>query len=94
MKLLLWVLLGFAVTGLAFYVVISSWFPKNPISEFLIFMFFCAPSVGAFWMLYVTIRNERHPLPIILLAFLPYAFLWYYFERVRPGKHRTRVLTS
>jgi hypothetical protein len=93
MKILLWILLGLAVTGIAFFMVISPWFPRNPVIESLVFVFFSAPSVGAFWMLYVAIRNERHPLPIILLAFLPYTFLWYYFERVRPGKHRTRVLT-
>ena len=94
MRAFLWILLGLVVTGLVFYVVISAWFPKNLATESLVFMFFCAPSAGAFWMLYVAIRNERHPLPLILLAFVPYAFLWYYFERVRPKKHITRMLTS
>jgi hypothetical protein len=94
MKILLWVLLGFAVSGLAFCMFVSGWFPRNPVIDFFIFVFFSAPAVGAFWMLYVAIRNERHPLPIILLAFLPYSFLWYYFERVRLGKHRTQVLTA
>ena len=93
MKILLWILLGFAVTGIALYMLTSPWFPRNPFTEILTFVFFGAPSVGAFWMLYLAIRNERHPLPIILLAFLPYTFLWYYFERVRPGKHRTRAVT-
>ena len=45
---------------------------------------------GAFWLLYVAVRFEKHPLPFILLAFLPYGFLGYYFERVRPNKHKTR----
>jgi hypothetical protein len=90
MKIFLWVLLGFTVAGVAFYIVISPWFPRNPVTEFLAFVFFGAPSVGAFWMLYLVIRYERHPLPLILLAFLPYTFLWYYFERVRPRKHLTR----
>ncbi len=94
MKALLWILLGFIVAGLAFSVVISPWFPKNLVAESLIFVFFCAPAAGAFWMLYVATRNERHPFPIILLAFVPYAFLWYYFERVRIGKHKTRATTT
>jgi hypothetical protein len=94
MKLLLWVLLGLAVTGLAFWMVTTSGIPRNPFSVFLFVAVYAVAPVGAFWMLYVAIRNERHPLPIILLAFLPYSFLWYYFERVRPGKHRTRVLTT
>ncbi len=37
-------------------------------------------------MLYMAIRYEKHPLPMVLLAFVPFAFFWYYFERVRPGK--------
>ena len=90
MKIFLWILLGIAVTALAFWMVVSSWFPRNPVVELLTFAFFGAPSVGAFWMLYMAIRHEKHPLPLILLAFVPYAFLWYYFERVRPGKHLTR----
>ena len=94
MKILLWVLIGVAVTGLAFWMVVSPWFPKNPGIEFLVLVFFSMPAMGAFWMLYVAIRNKRHPLPIVLLAFLPYTFLWYYSERVRHGKHKTRVLTE
>jgi hypothetical protein len=93
-KILLWVLIGVAVTGLAFWMVVSPWFPKDPGIEFLVLVFFSMPAMGAFWMLYVAIRNERHPLPIVLLAFLPYTFLWYYSERVRHGKHKTRVLTE
>ena len=94
MKIILWILAGFVVTGLAFYAVMSPWYPKNPAAEFLAVIFFCAPSAGAFWMLFTAIRNERSPVRIVLLAFLPYAFLWYYFERVRPGKHRTRAMTA
>ncbi len=94
MKLLLWVLLGLAATGLAFWMVTTSGIPRNPFIVFLFVAVYAVAPVGAFWMLYVAIRNERHPLPIVLLAFLPFAFLWYYFERVRPGKHRTRVPTT
>ncbi len=41
-------------------------------------------------MLYIAVRHEKHPLKFILLAFIPYSFIWYYFECVRPGKHLTR----
>ncbi len=37
-------------------------------------------------MLYMAVRYEAQPLPMMFLAFVPYAFLWYYFERVRRGK--------
>lgn len=94
MKIFLWILLGLGVTGLAFWMVISPWFPQNSIVEFLVFVFFSAPALGALWMLYTAIRYEKEPLPIIFLAFVPYTFLWYYFERVRPGKHKTRALAA
>ncbi len=94
MKIFLYVLLGFGVTALAFWMVVSPWFPRNPLVVLLTFAFFGAPSIGAFWMLYIAIRYERRPLPIILLAFLPYTFLSYYFERVRPKKHMTRGSTA
>jgi len=93
MKLLLWILLGLGVTVVAFWIVVAPWFPKNPFLEDLAVVFFMAPSVGAFWMLFMVIRNERKPLPLVLLAFIPYAFLWYYFERVRPRKHVQRQST-
>ncbi len=86
MKLFLWVLLGLMTTGLAFLFVISPWTPRNPYVQDLLVVFFGAPSVGAFWMLYVAIRYEKRPLRFVCLAFIPFAFLWYYFERVRPGK--------
>jgi hypothetical protein len=90
MKLALWVLLGFVVTGLAFWMVTIPQVPRDPFFMFLIVAVFAAPPIGAFWMMYMSIRYEKHPLPTILLAFIPYCFLWYYFERVRPGKHLSR----
>jgi hypothetical protein len=85
MKLALWVLLGFAVDGSAFWAVASGLAPKNPAVEFVIFVLFTLPSVGAFWMMYMAIRYEKKPVGYIVLAFVPFTFLWYYFERVRPG---------
>jgi len=38
-------------------------------------------------MAYICIRYEKNPLPLVVLALcVPFTFLWYYFERVRPGK--------
>ena len=40
-----------------------------------------------FWMLYQAIRYEAKPLWYVLLAaFVPFASIWYYFERYRPRK--------
>jgi hypothetical protein len=88
MKTLFWFLLLVSVTGLGFWFVISPW-PKNPIVLFLIAVFFGVASVGGLWMLFMAIRYEKHPALIIILVFVPYAFLWYYFERVRPRRHMT-----
>ena len=85
MKLLLWILLGFVVAGIAFWTIVAEG-PENPLLVFLVVVIFAMPSLGAFWMLYMAIRYETHPLPMILLAFVPYSFLWYYLEQVRPGK--------
>jgi len=42
---------------------------------------------GVLWMLYQTFRHEPKPLPYAALAFcVPFAWVWYYFERVRPRK--------
>lgn len=90
MKSLLWIMLGFAVLGSATWLVTASGTPQGPILFLLVLLFAVAPS-GAFWMMYQVIRHEREPFPLIALALLvPFAFLWYYFDRVRPGKHKTR----
>ncbi len=84
MKLLLWILLGFVVAGFAFWAMIADG-PDNPFLISLVVVVFGVSPIGAFWMLYMAIRYEARPLPMMLLAFVPYSFLWYYFERVRPG---------
>jgi hypothetical protein len=86
MKLFLWIFFGLAVAGLAFWLVTSPGITRNPLSILLLVVVFGVSPIGAFWMLYVAIRYEKHPWLMILLAFLPYAFLWYYFERVRTRK--------
>ena len=85
MKLFLWILLGFAVAGLAFWTLVTEG-PQNPFLVLAVVLVFAVSPIGTFWMLYIAIRYETHPLPMVLMAFVPYAFLWYYFERVRPGK--------
>jgi hypothetical protein len=52
---------------------------------------FVVPPIGAFWMIYVAIRREHSPLPWVLLACVPYAFLWYYFDRVKNNNTQWRT---
>lgn len=84
MKMFLWVLLGFLVTGLGFWILTLQGVPRNPLLTLLVVVIFVVSPVGSFWMLYMLIRHEKLPLPMVLLAFIPYTFLWYYFECVRP----------
>jgi len=91
-KLAFYIAGGFAALFLAVILLVGNKTPDT--SPFILFLFvalFGIPPFGAFWMMYMSIRYEKNPLPLIVLAFLPFTFLWYYFERVRPGKvRRTR----
>ena len=91
MKLVLWVMFGIAALGLAAWVVTAPGPPTGPLAFIFLVGLFGVPPLGAFWMLYQVIRHEKNPGPLMLLAFIPFTFLWYYFERVRPGKHKTRM---
>ena len=56
---------------------------------------YCAVSpIGGFWMLYQSVRFESSPGKYVLLAFIPGAFLWYYFERVRRRTYLGRLPVS
>jgi hypothetical protein len=90
MKGFLWIVLAILVTALLAWVITLPGIPPDYLA-ILFFALFSVGPLGAFWMLYMAIRYEKHPLPLILLAFLPYSFLWYYFERVRPRKQTSRL---
>jgi len=87
-KVLLYVALGFAAMAAAALLITRGQAPEsNPAVAVAFVALFAVPPVGAFWMMYMSIRYEKKPLPFVLLALLiPFTFLWYYFERVRPGK--------
>jgi hypothetical protein len=84
MKLLLWVLTGSSVAGVSFWLVIVTQANPLPVSVFVLAN--AAATVGAIWMMELAVREEKHPGPMIWLAVLPFSFLWYYFERVRPSR--------
>ena len=48
--------------------------------------FFLVQPFGSLWMVYQAVRYEPKPLQYVVLACFPFAFIWYYFERVRPRK--------
>jgi hypothetical protein len=87
MRLLLYIIGGFVALALAALLVTGGQAPEShPLMLFAFVVLFAVPQIGAFWMLYVAIRYEKKPFPMLLLAFIPFSFLWYYFERVRRGK--------
>ena len=88
MKLLVYIAFGFVVEVAAVLLLTQGPPPEShPAILFVLVVLFGIPPLGAFWMLYMSIRYEKNPFPMLLLAlFIPFTFLWYYFERVRPGK--------
>jgi hypothetical protein len=87
MKLILYILFGFFVMGAALLLIARGQAPdSNPAVLFAFVALFAIPPFGAFWMMYMAIRYEKKPFPMILLAFIPFTFVWFYFERVRRGK--------
>jgi hypothetical protein len=54
---------------------------SNPAVLFAYVVLFAVSPIGAFWMLYMSIRHEKNPFPFVLLSLIPFTFLWYYFER-------------
>ena|ERR1700730_16346381 len=87
-----WIILG--VLSFAFAVTMVFFYPfKHPLSEELgsasvvILPLMALQLFCGLWMLYRAIRYEAKPVPYIFLAaFVPFSYIWYYFERFRPRK--------
>ena len=86
----LYFLLGAVVFCIDGWLVLGPWHPESDAALFFFVAMFALPNIGGFWMIYTVIGSERHPGRYIALVCLPCAFVWYYFERYRHGKHRTR----
>jgi uncharacterized membrane protein YqjE len=89
-RMFLWAVLGFALAALASWLFDSITNPLKPLTLVGLAILYVVAPLGSFWMLFVVIRHEKHPLPWILLAFLPYFSVGYYFERVRRNRVETR----
>ena len=46
--------------------------------------------IGAWWMIYQSIRYERRVWLYLVLALVPFLFVWYYFSRVRGQSRASR----
>jgi hypothetical protein len=85
--LLAFLILG-VLTLLALWLVMGTWMPKSAVEMGAVIAFFLCAPIGALWMLYDCAVREKPPFIYFLLAGVPYAFVWYYFDRVRPRKRR------
>ena len=60
-------------------------------ASLVIWPFLAVQPICGLWMLYQAVRYEPQPVPYILLAaFVPFSYIWYYSERVRP-RERARL---
>ena len=83
MRKLAWPVLLGASTAFAFWVVLGPWLPQHSWGRALVVLFFLGHPIGTFWMLIQVLRRGEKEWRFLWLVFVCYAFLWYYFERVR-----------
>jgi hypothetical protein len=79
-----------SLTAFAASVVFGTWFPKTTVAMAAVVVFFVCAPIGALWMLYDCSMREKPPFIYFLLAFVPYAFVWYYLDRVRSRNVRSQ----
>jgi len=91
-KRLIWICLGILSFALGLTMVFFYPFKHPFIVEIgraapvIMPLLFLQPVCGL-WMLYQTIRYEPKPLPyVFLVAFVPFSYVWYYIEKVKPRK--------
>jgi hypothetical protein len=86
MKLLMYVAGGLgALIAATFLLLLGPSPDSNPFILAVFFVLYAIAPLGGFWMMYMSIRYEKKPWPKILLALIPFTFLWYYFERRSHG---------
>jgi len=99
MKRYTWILAAVCLTGLQLSVVFAPTpamdFDTHPFLLSAVLLLFGAPALGGVWMLFMIVRHEKRLFPLILVPLLiPNSFLWYYFERIRPGRRTERHLDA
>jgi hypothetical protein len=92
MKAAVLAVVAIVVYAIACWLIFTPGIPQFPFFVPVIVAVFVVPPLGGWWLIYIVIRHEKHMFPIVLLAFVPYGFVWYYFERVRNGTHKSRQL--
>jgi len=96
MPVVRWVSIQIAVAAAAFMLVAKSTQPTwvEAFAAGVFVSLTLVATVGAFWMIWAAFRHD-HPIPkVILAAFVPFAFVWYYSQRASQVErgHLTRVV--
>jgi hypothetical protein len=87
---------AYCFTALLFGAIVFSIFVNssdwlNALIALLALVIVGGTTIGNFWMMYMAVRYEKEPFPLVAMACLiPFSCVWYYLGRVRPGKHFTR----
>ena len=63
------------------WIVFGPWYSTDPGAIFIVLILFISPNIGTLWMIYVAAKSEKKPLAYMLLAFIPFFFIFYYFDR-------------
>jgi hypothetical protein len=72
-----------AISLFAAWVILGSWMPQSGVEKVFPIAFFLGGPLGACWLLYDCFSHPKTPRVYLLLAFVPYAFVFYYFEHIR-----------
>lgn len=80
------------IYAVALWVVLTPGIPHIPLFMLVVVTVFVIPPLGGWWLVFMVIRHEKRIFPMVLLAFVPDGFVWYYFERVRSTTQKSRRL--
>ena len=79
-----------AIVFYGFFAGSADWL--NSFLVLLLVVVICGMTLGNFWMMYMAIRYEKEPFPLVAMACLiPFSCVWYYLGRFRHGKHLSRI---
>jgi hypothetical protein len=87
MKFWAWLLIGFGIVGISFWLIVVTHAHLIPVVIFVAID--VVATLGSFWMMYVALHEEKQPWPMFWLAFVPFSSLWYYFQPLRPRRLRS-----
>ena len=80
------------VYAVALWAVLTPGIPNSLLFIPISIAVFVIPPIGAWWLIYTVIRHEKSVFPIILLALVPYGFIWYRFDRLKGENPQPRRL--